>query len=143
MFSQSGNDSKCFFKKSFFRICMWNSRDPPPFMEKSILDFNFDYLNPSLRCCCWWVANVFLAFNVLIWTEQMAEYKNFQTKRRNSPQKTICLFCTILTTMFCCVIRRLFTSFRSNGTQKWQWAPLQWLGMTFYECGGPLGAQIA
>ena len=41
-FSQSGNDSKWFSKKSFFRIGMWNSR--PPFMEKNILNFHFDYL---------------------------------------------------------------------------------------------------
>ena len=27
---------------------MWNSR-PPPFMEKSILNFHFDYLTTSLR----------------------------------------------------------------------------------------------
>ena len=27
---------------------MWNSR-PPPFMEKTILNFHFDYLTPSLR----------------------------------------------------------------------------------------------
>ena len=46
-FSQSGNDSKWFSKKSFFRIGMWNSR-PPPFMEKTILNFHFDYLHPSL-----------------------------------------------------------------------------------------------
>ena len=26
---------------------MWNSR-PPPFMAKTILNFHFDYLNPSL-----------------------------------------------------------------------------------------------
>ena len=52
-FSQSGNDSKWFSKKSFFRIAMWNSRSPPPFMEKTILNFHFDYLNPSLsQTCC-------------------------------------------------------------------------------------------
>ena len=28
---------------------MWNSRPPPPFMEKTLLNFHFDYLNPSLR----------------------------------------------------------------------------------------------
>ena len=33
--------------KSFFRIGMWHSR-PPPFMEKTILNFHFDYLTPSL-----------------------------------------------------------------------------------------------
>ena len=40
-----------FKKKSFFRIGMWHSRpprDPPPFMAKTILNFHFDYLNPSL-----------------------------------------------------------------------------------------------
>ena len=32
---------------------MWNSRPrPPPFMEKTILNFHFDYLNPSLREVC-------------------------------------------------------------------------------------------
>ena len=29
---------------------MWNSR-PPPFMENSILNFHFDYLNISLSDC--------------------------------------------------------------------------------------------
>ena len=28
---------------------MWNSRPPPPFMEKNILNFHFDYWNPSLN----------------------------------------------------------------------------------------------
>ena len=46
-FSQSGNDSKWFSKKSFFRIGMWNSR-PPPSWKKTILNFHFDYLHPSL-----------------------------------------------------------------------------------------------
>ena len=35
-------------KKSFFRIGMWNSR-PPPFREKTILNFHFDYLNTPLK----------------------------------------------------------------------------------------------
>ena len=51
-FSQSGNDSKWFSKKTFFRIGMWNSRPPPPpstFMEKTILNFHFDYLTTPLR----------------------------------------------------------------------------------------------
>ena len=48
-FSQSGNDSKWFSKKSFFRIGMWNSR-PPPFMANTILNFHFDYWNTSLSC---------------------------------------------------------------------------------------------
>ena len=51
-FSQSGNDSKWFLKKSFFRIGMWHSRPPrapSPFMANTILNFHFDYLIPSLR----------------------------------------------------------------------------------------------
>ena len=50
-FSQSGNDSKWFLKKSFFKIGKWQSRpprDPPPFMANAILNFHFDFLNPSL-----------------------------------------------------------------------------------------------
>ena len=47
--SQSGNDSKWFSKKIIFRIGMWNSRPTPPFIEKSILNFHFDYLTPSLK----------------------------------------------------------------------------------------------
>ena len=61
-FSQSGNDSKWFLKKSFFKIGMWHSR-PPPFMANAILNFHFDYLTPSL------IANLFLhAFlsNILV-----------------------------------------------------------------------------
>ena len=52
-FSQSGNDSKWFLKKSFFKIGKWHSRpprDPPPFMANAILNFHFDYLTPSLSC---------------------------------------------------------------------------------------------
>ena len=51
-FSQSGNDSKWFLKKSFFKIGIWHSRpprDPPPFMANAILNFHFDFLTPSLR----------------------------------------------------------------------------------------------
>ena len=50
-FSQSGNDSKWFLKKSFFKIGKWHSRpprDPPPFMANAILNFHFDYWHPSL-----------------------------------------------------------------------------------------------
>ena len=50
-FSQSGNDSKWFLKKSFFKIGKWQTRpprDPPPFMANAILNFHFDFLNPSL-----------------------------------------------------------------------------------------------
>ena len=39
-FSQSGNDSKWFSKKSFFRIGMWKSR-PPPLHGKKHLKFPF------------------------------------------------------------------------------------------------------
>ena len=46
-FSQSGNGFKLFSKKSFLGIGMWNSR-PPPFMEKTILNFHFDFLNIPL-----------------------------------------------------------------------------------------------
>ena len=42
-FSQSGNDSKWFLKKSFFRISMCN-----PLHGKIHLKFPFDYLHPSL-----------------------------------------------------------------------------------------------
>ena len=49
-FSQSGNDSKWFLKKSFFKIA--GKRDPletpPSFMANAILNFHFDYLTPSL-----------------------------------------------------------------------------------------------
>ena len=52
-FSQAGNDSKWFLKKSFFKIGMWHSRpprDPPPLMANAILNFHFDFLTPSLIC---------------------------------------------------------------------------------------------
>ena len=51
-FSQSGNDSKWFLKKSFFKIGKWHSRpprDPPLFMANAILNFHFDFLTPSLK----------------------------------------------------------------------------------------------
>ena len=57
-FEQSGIDSKMFLKKSFFRIGTYRYihvelETPPPFMEKPILNFHFDYLNPSLsQTCC-------------------------------------------------------------------------------------------
>ena len=59
-FSQSGNDSRWFLKKSFFIIGMWNS-SPPPFMEKTILNFHFDYLNPRLR----WSWSMIIGIKVL------------------------------------------------------------------------------
>ena len=43
-FSQSGNDSKWFLKKSFFKIGKWHSRpprDPPPLHGKCHLKFPF------------------------------------------------------------------------------------------------------
>ena len=44
-FSQSGNDSKWFSKKSYFRIGMWHSR-PPPLHGKYHLKFPFWLLEP-------------------------------------------------------------------------------------------------
>ena len=43
-----------FKRNHFFKIGMWHSRpprDPPPFMAKTILNFHFDYWNPSLTQC--------------------------------------------------------------------------------------------
>ena len=37
-----------FKKNHFFRIGMWHSRPPPPFMAKAILKFHIDYLKASL-----------------------------------------------------------------------------------------------
>ena len=48
-FSQSGNDSKWFLKKSFFKIGMWHSRpprDPPPLHGKNHLKFPFWFFEP-------------------------------------------------------------------------------------------------
>ena len=48
-FSQSGNDSKWFLKKSFFKIGMWHSRpprDPPPLHGKCHLKFPFWLFEP-------------------------------------------------------------------------------------------------
>ena len=48
-FSQSGNDSKWFFKKIIFQnrhVAL--ETHPPSFMVNAILNFHFDYLNPSL-----------------------------------------------------------------------------------------------
>ena len=50
-FSQSGNDSKCFFKKIIFQnryVALETGLDPPPFMANTILNFHFDYWHPSL-----------------------------------------------------------------------------------------------
>ena len=48
-FSQSGNDSKWFLKKSFFKIGKWHSRpprDPPPLHGKCHLKFPFWFFEP-------------------------------------------------------------------------------------------------
>ena len=50
-FSQSGNDSKWFLTKIIFQnryMALNPGLDPPPFMANAILNFHFDYLNPSL-----------------------------------------------------------------------------------------------
>ena len=50
-FSQSGNDSKWFLTKIIFQnryVALETGLDPPPFMANAILNFHFDYLNPSL-----------------------------------------------------------------------------------------------
>ena len=50
-FSQSGNDSKWFLTKIIFQnryVALVCGLDPPPFMANAILNFHFDYLNPSL-----------------------------------------------------------------------------------------------
>ena len=60
-------------KKSFLRISMWNSRPPPPFMEKSILNFHFDHLHPSLTWlgdsgrCKWRPVGQNSSFPGLLW----------------------------------------------------------------------------
>ena len=48
-FSQSGNNSKWFFKKIIFQNTYVEIvTHPPSIMEKSILNFHFDYLTTSL-----------------------------------------------------------------------------------------------
>ena len=47
-FSQSGNDSKWFLKKTIFQNRYVELETPPPFMEKTILNFHFDDLNTCL-----------------------------------------------------------------------------------------------
>ena len=51
-FSQSGNDSKWFSKKSFFRIGMWNSRPAPP-SWKNHLKFPFWLFEPLPEMIVW------------------------------------------------------------------------------------------
>ena len=51
-FSHSGNDSKWFLTKIIFQnryVALETGLDPPPFMANAILNFHFDFLNPSLR----------------------------------------------------------------------------------------------
>ena len=47
-FSQSGNDSKWLLKNIIFQNRYMALETPPPFMAKTILNFHFDYLIPSL-----------------------------------------------------------------------------------------------
>ena len=47
-FSQSGNDSKWFLKKIIFQNRYVALETPPSFRAKTILNFHFDYLKPSL-----------------------------------------------------------------------------------------------
>ena len=50
-FSQSGNDSKWFLTKIIFQnryVALETPSRPPPFMANAILNFHFDFLNPSL-----------------------------------------------------------------------------------------------
>ena len=52
-FSQSGNDSKWFLTKIIFQnryVAFETPSRPPPFMANAILNFHFDFLNPSLSC---------------------------------------------------------------------------------------------
>ena len=45
-------------QKNHFSEQVCGTRDPPPFMEKTILNFHFDYLNTSLTViCCAFAAN--------------------------------------------------------------------------------------
>ena len=46
-FSQAGNDSKWFSKKIIF-LNRYVELEAPPFIEKTILNFHFDYLHPPL-----------------------------------------------------------------------------------------------
>ena len=65
------------FKKSFFKIGKWQSRPPrdppPPFMANAILNFHFDFLNPSPRwIVAFWpqkkiVANFFSVGTRALW----------------------------------------------------------------------------
>ena len=72
-FSQSGNDSKWFLKKSFFKIGKWHSRpprDPPPFMANAILNFHFDYPHTSLTLTVW--------LKLTLWSIRFTAWKKCQ-----------------------------------------------------------------
>ena len=60
-FSQSGNDSKWVLTKFFFQnryVAHETPSRPPPFLANTILNFHFDYWNPSLI--------IFLAILILL-----------------------------------------------------------------------------
>ena len=65
-FNSKGMILNGFLKKSFFKIGMLHSRpprDPPPFRAKTILNFHFDYLTPSLSSIQF--ASPFLSLKIL------------------------------------------------------------------------------
>ena len=92
----------------------------------------FTHKTKMLILICW---KCFLAFNVLNMTKTAGWIQNFKKKRRNSPKKTVPFLLH-----YC---DNLCTSDGSDGTQKWPWAPWQWVGMTFQVFMGSSGAQIA
>ena len=61
-FSQSGNDSKWFLTKIIFQNSLMAnetpSRPPPSFMANAILNFHFDFLNPSLTIIYSWTSDL-------------------------------------------------------------------------------------
>ena len=57
--------------------------------------------------------------------------KLFKKKRRNSPKKTICLFCTIVTHSVLLCYTAIGHLRWVRWDPKWPWAPWQWVGMTF------------
>ena len=58
---------------------MWNSRPPPPFMEKTILNFHFDYLNPSLTTFKPFsnILNVFNTFFIVCTPDTIPQSDNY------------------------------------------------------------------
>ena len=60
---------------------MWNSR-PPPFMEKTILNFHFDYWNPSLSSCAGGIlSETQPTNNVCLYNDQLAWQKTNNINR--------------------------------------------------------------